>query len=380
MADEEGIPFPPIDEPVPVPPITPEPPSVTTPVEKKLTPTPPTQPAPPVAPEIPDVGSGGGGFPDILDLAALLLVLGILALLAYITNLTNFVLKLVWSTFGRRGSAPQLSQTQLGQPVSNLLAPYVQSRDAQLGSEFTQAGGIVARVGRAILAAEDAIGAAVDHFLPIENKVTTHAQQAAHVSNRVSHLEATGAVQHAQATFGQAQALQRAQGLDQRLTALETHITTLIDPELDQLKAQIPPLQKGATIAWDEIKKHNEALGAAGLALGVAGALAQLGGSWIRCESTQAIGEALCKSNDNLIKDLLSGLIDIAALLDLCALVTLLYDVAESGPVQGILKELTGGIEALLQCRGLAAYDPPTVPAAPLPPALIGYPALAPVM
>ena len=69
------------------------------------------------------------------------------------------------------GSAPQLSQTQLGQPVSSLLAPYVQSRDAQLGAEFTQAGGIVARVGRAILAAEDAIGAAVEHFLPLENQV-----------------------------------------------------------------------------------------------------------------------------------------------------------------------------------------------------------------
>jgi hypothetical protein len=350
MADEEGIPLPPLEAPEPVPPITPEPPTVTPPVEQTTAPAPPTTPAPPSEPEIPDVGSGGGGFPDLLDFAALLIVLGILALLAYMTGLANFILKLAWSAFGRGGSAPQISTVQFGQPVANQLAPYVTGLDAKLGADFMLQAGIVARVGRAILAAEETIYHVLVRLLPLEGQAANQERLSSHLSNRLSHQEAAQQAQQRQAALAKVQAQQRAHGLDQRLRALETHITTLIDPELDQLRHRIPELEKGATIAWDEIKSHSEALGLTGLTLGTAAALARLGGSWIRCDNAQEIGNQMCGPTGNSLARLLAGALPLLAFADVCAVIKGATALAESGAVQDSLGFGIDAVDSLLEC------------------------------
>ena len=339
----------------------------------------PAPPEAPVEPAEPDQGKSGGKF-DLIDLALMLVLLGIIALFVSLTGFFNWLIKQTLGRLFNAAGKPQLSEIQVGQSLSNTLGTQFAGLDAQFGIAFTELGQDIAGIGQAIYNAEQTLFQAVSKLANLEQS---------HVATRAKAVQQSGSadVQTTQATFGQAKTKQTAdQGLkvadatQQQFQALVKHITEIIDPELEALRHRIPQLEKGHESIWDEIARHSDALGIAGVTAGVAAGLAQLGGTWIRCENTKAIGESLCGSNGNLLKDLLSGLIDIAALLDLCALVTLLYDVAESGPVQDILKELTGGIEALLQCRGLAAYDPPTVPAAPLPPALIGYPALAPVM
>lgn len=310
---EIGIPAPPPVVPEPAPPISPEPPPEKPPVDDKGVVTPPIQPAPPVEPEIPPSGGGGGGFPDLLDLAALLLVLGIVAMLFYFTGLANFILRLVWSAFGRSDSAPQLNQQQLGQPVSNLLAPYVMKRDAQFGADFAQMGATVARVGRAILAAEETIFHAVQHFLPLEGAVANAGRQSAHLSGRVSRQEAAQAAQARTAAQAQVNSRLRADRLAERLTAVEAHVTALQQTQTRTVIPALANLEKTTGVAWDEIRKHGEELGAAGLALGVAAALGTLGAGWTRCDNNAQLGQAQCGLPRNLLKDLLAALTVVGA-------------------------------------------------------------------
>jgi hypothetical protein len=103
------------------------------------------------------------------------------------------------------------------------------------------------------------------------------------------------------------------------------------------------------------------------------------GGNWIECEANKLVGKALCRQGPRKLSNLINGLVDLAAILNICQLTTLLIDTAESGPVQDGLKLLTDGVDELVKCRGIAVYHPPGVRAPSLSPSLFAYAAVAPV-
>jgi len=373
--DGLGIPIQPPPEGTPTLPGITVPP-VTEPAQQTVAP--PSPPSTPVEPAVPDQGKAGGKF-DLIELALLLVLLGIIALFVSLTSFYNWLIR---NTLGRLFSAagsPQLSEVQVGQALSNYLGGQFANLDAQFGVAFTSLGEDVAQVGLAIKNAEETLFQAVAKLVNLEHSHTaTKTQQITTTERLKPTIERITRVEH---VAGTESAAQKAEALayQQQLHQLTEHVTNIIDPELKALRHLIPRLEHGHASLWDEISKHSEALGIAGLTAGVAAALAQLGGTWIRCENNQAIGESLCGNTGNLLKDLLAGLLDVSGLLALCPLVALLYETAESAPVQDLLKGLTDGLEGLLACRGIQAYDPPTVAAADLPPSLIGFAALAPV-
>ena len=377
MADEPiGIGTTPPDDTTPTLPGITVPPT-TEPVTQ--TEAPPAPPETPVEPAIPDQGKTGGTF-DLLDLAGLLLLLGIIALFVSLTGFFNWLIR---NTLGRLFNAagrPQVSSTAVGQAISNNLGQAFSGFDAQFGVVFQSLGEDVGQVGLALRNAEQTLFQAVSKLVTLEQSHTATKAQAETITVKEKPtIERVTTVEHKTKVKIEVDKVADP-AYQQELDRLTHHITDIIDPELEALRHLIPKLEHGHASLWDEVSKHSEALGIAGLVAGTAAALAQLGGTWIRCENNQAIGESLCGNTGNLLKDLLNGLLDIGGLLALCPLVALLYDTAESAPVQDLLGGVTDGLEALLACRGIAPYTPPSVEAADVSPSLIGFAALAPLV
>jgi hypothetical protein len=372
MPDGEFIPIEPVPqaiEPIPeLPPLpTPEP-------------RPPLVVVPPITEPLPPPTGVPEALPDLGLLSGLIVLLGLIALAVAIAEVLNWLARWALGPLFKRAGSPQMSTQTLTQPLSNALGKSYSKIDGNIGLSFLKIGEMTGRVGSAILAGEQAAYIAATKIGALSGVSTRHELTTSHALQQAKQARREAAQAAQQAELDRQAALQRAKGLDARLSALETHVTTLIEPEIDGLKHLIPNIEKGVAATWDELAKHGEALGIAGLTAGVAVALKKLGVKYIECEANQLLGKAACGAGPNAIKNLLEGLVGLGALLDLCALVGLLEDAAKTGPVQDILKTLVLGGEDLLKCRGVKSYTPSPVDAPSLSPTVFAYAKLAPVV
>jgi hypothetical protein len=319
------------------------------------------------APELSDA------VPLLARLALLIVALGLLEGMSAITNFINWAIREALGPFGFLAGIVQFSLDQVLQPFSNYLSEAEGAIDNEIAISFHKIAQIWITAGKTLL------GLATSTFQLGER---LGADLAAHTGTQVIVEKITGAEKVVDRTINHyetkvekiiEQAPRVEHVITQGATVTVHEITHLIEPELEALRDRIGKLEKGAAILWDEAKEAGEGFGISALTAATAAGLAGLGGSWIECEASQLFGRGICNIGPNAIRNLLSGLIDLAALLNLCTLLTLMYETAESSEVQGLLATFTGGIEALINCRGVdtsAAF--PIVPLS-LPPSLYPY-------
>lgn len=288
------------------------------PVEPSLTPVGHAQPQPEPEPEPGPVGPTlvppvtPGPAADISKLALWLIILGLIAAAAALIQAFNNLFKWFLGPLFKRAGSPTLSAQQFTQTLSNALGASYQSIDADVamilqrlndtaGRSATVA---VATAGLALQIAER-VGRLEGHSTGQDQQQAKTATQAAQAAQEAA-LAAQAAKTLSKGTAAALGALRASQ------SAETTHVTHLIEPEIDGLKARIHELERGAESAWDLLKQHEDALGVAGLAAGVATGLAQLGSSWIRCDANAALGKANCGLPKNLLNDLLAALAVVA--------------------------------------------------------------------
>ena len=339
-------------------------------------PTPTPAPQPPTAPEgEPDTTA----LPELSKLALLLLVLAFIAVAKAFTDFLNWLFRSMlgplWPRTGRR----QLDSKVVTQSLSNSLGNFAKGVDSELGVSFTRMAETAGLVGTFIFAVAELVHQLARKIARLEG--ATAGVQAGQSAIRQSQRAQKAQQKAAQAQLAQQQASTAASthSLQQQVDHLTHHITHVLEPELDGLRHAIPQLQKGAADTLDELKQHSEALGLAAMTATVATAMGRLGASWTRCEANQLVGKELCNTGPDKLRHLFEGLFDIAAILDLCSLVTLLVDVAESDPVQLAIGTLASSTEALIQCRNLKLKKPLRAGKPSLSPTLTPYAALAPV-
>jgi hypothetical protein len=320
---------------------------------------PPTEAPPPELPTpLPPSRTVPEALPDLIVLAGIIAALGLVSIIAALAHFLSWLIRFVLGPLWTRVGSPTITTQKLAQPLSNALGTYYTNADQNIGLSFNKLAGMTSQVGQAILAVEYSVFAVATRAAALTGHTSAHAPKT-NVALQTARQARTAAAQTAlQLRLDHQAALDRAKGLDARLQALETHVTTLIQPELDGLRHLIPNLEKGVTTAWDEIVKHGEALGLAAMTATTATALARLGAGYVACEANQLLGQATCRQGPNRVKQLLEGLFDIAALLDLCQLVNLIATAAESPEVTSVFTTLTGGIQDLIDCRGIALAAP----------------------
>lgn len=327
------------------------PPKVTEPPPPEAVPPPITEPLPPPS-GVPEA------LPGLPILAGLIVILGLILLVTALSNFSNWLIRSMFGPLWTKVGSPQLNTQKLAQPLSNALGAAYAKLDPDIGLSFNKLGQMTGRTGSALLAGEQVALALAIKLGALQGYSEHHSVKTAAALGQARLALRQSAQAAQQAELDREAAQERAKGLDGRLAALETHITTLIEPELEGLRDRLPSLEHGVTTAWDEIAKHGEALGIGALTASTAVALAKLGAGWVECEANQLIGKAACRSGPNAIKNLLEGLFDIAALLDLCQLVSLIATAAESSEVTAVFTTLTGGIQDLIDCRGIVLAKP----------------------
>lgn len=302
--------------------------------------------------------SAGGTGPDLWTVVMLLVALGLLTLMKSITDFLNWLGGQVPGLPGGGGGGGKLSPAKATQAMSNYLGSQVSGIDAYMGSALHTEAIMVRRVGSIILRA-----AQVTHQLAMSlNRIESGSATARHATQQAQHranqAQQTANIVATQTATEASRAKQSEGQLQHHIATVQQSQTHLIEPELDALKDRIPKLEKGIADAFDLLKQHEEALGIGAITAATGIALGRIGGGWIACETNQLLGNALCRNGSNQLRHLLEGALDIAALLDLCQLVGLLVDVAESSAVQDVIGTLADGIETLIQCRGLKLAVP----------------------
>jgi hypothetical protein len=352
-----GIPLPPLTPESPplapkitAPPVRPKPPPAPGPIVEPA-PIPVPAPAPP-GPSVPEA------VPDLGKMSGLIVLLGLLALLVALTEMLNWAFKVALYPFTRGRAAPQFTPKTLGQGISSTLGNWEAKIDADIGLSFHKLAEMVDRGVADVGLVTKLVQTLAARLVALEGTSprVAHAAQAAAAAAAAAQTTATHASAAAATTAAHSGRVEG--GLQGQIDALTHHVTHLIEPELDTLRSAIPALEHGASTAWDEIVKHERLLGEAAMAAAVAAGLSRIGAGWVACEANQLLGQATCRRGPNAVKNLLEGLIDIAVILDLCQIVGLLVDVAESQAVTDVLTTLTSGIQELIQCRGIALAKP----------------------
>lgn len=347
-----GTPTPPVGTPITPQPIEPVPLAPSPPV------TPPTEPiSEPLAPVEPEPGVPQT-LPELGKLALLILILAFIALAKAFTDFLNWLFQRVLGPLFPKTSGTPLDPTEVTQSLSNALGATAQSIDGEIGASFSKMAQTTNRVGSTIVAVASSVYTVAAGLARLEASSGEAGKAAATASASAAQAQLT-------ATHAAAAAAVTAKALPHAIEAVQTqnreaitHITHVIEPELDALRSRIHELEKGATSSWDLLTQHGEALGIDAMTATAGIALAKLGGSWIECEAAKMLGKAACSSGAGTIKNLLEGLLDIGALFELCELTKLLETAADASPVQDLLHELIGGIDDLIKCRQLTLKTP----------------------
>lgn len=311
----------------------------------------PPKPAPPLTPQEPEAEPNAGGLTDLPILAILLIALALALIASYFTDFLNWLFRTVLGPFSGGRATKTLDPTVTTQALSNAMGRAVAGIDKQMGVSFTKLSQTTGRLASTLTAIGEAIYQLAGAISGIEHNTTGIRQGQAAIRADVRRIDR--AADRAEATI---QAVQKHEAADShavhaQLTQLQHHVSHVIEPELDALRGRIPKLERGATVAWDEIKKHDELLGIGAMTGTVALALGRLGGSWIRCETNQELGKANCRSgNNDLIRKLLAGTIDVLALSDICDLSAAMVATAQT--LRPGLEAFVSAENALIGCHG----------------------------
>jgi hypothetical protein len=358
---------------IPTPP-TPEPP-VITPTPPPVVPEPPPVPVPPtdvIGPQSP------GGLPELGILATLLLILALIALGSALNEFFNWLFRRMLNPFSRFGKPPTNTAPQFTQKLSNALGNAYVGIEGEIGASFTKLATLEGRRSHIIVKAASVVHQIAQRIARLEGytQATNAAQQQAKQDTAAAAAQAARAGALAAQT---ATALTHEHGsVTARLTALEQHVTHLIEPELEALRDRIPKLEHGATVAWDEIVKHEALLGEAAVTALVAGGISRIGADWIKCEANNLLGKAACRKGPDLFRKLLTGALDVLALSQLCRILGVMAATANSAVIKDAIHYFTRGVTELIKCRGVSMAQPLTLPPVALAPAT-PFAALAPV-
>ncbi len=363
MADELSIPdvapIPDFERPIgqPNPPVVTGPKIEITPLVPS--PQPLRQPAPPAKPP-----ATQGGLTDFWLFVMIFVAFGLAALANALTDFLNWLRLALLGPILRSRTPPKLDPAQVTQALTAPLGEAIQTADPAVGGSFAQLGSLAAEVGHEIAANAQVAAQTAEHLSVLDGSQTGLKRTVGHTATQTRQAVVT---------------LQRQQhASDVRQTAQIQHVTHLIEPELEALRHEIPQLRKGLTTAWTEIRKHEELLGAAGMAAGVGGALTAIGASWIECEANKILGKAACGKGPNFWRKLLGGALDVFGVAELCLLTKSISAFLDSGFVQSALRAFTVGINDLIVCQGNARPKPLAIPAPSLGP-LTAWATLAPV-
>lgn len=337
------IPTPP-HPPVPEPPVVPGPPA----------PEPPAPPAPLPVPE-PDLGEG---LPDSGLLALLLVALGLAALAKALSDFFNWLTRKTLGRLWRSAGSPTLTPEDVAQPLTNAVGQQLAGVDAQLGVSFTKLAQLVTQAGSWIKTEAQLVWTLANRQAGVEGAVSAATARTNALSHSTAAAAATASAAATAAASAKTAAATAEQGLQGEIHALTTHITTVIEPELDQLRHAIPELHKGVATVWDEVTKHSEALGIAGLTAGVLTALGRVGAGWIECDSTSAVGTAICGTPANIWRKLLHGALDILGIAELCTMVGLIAEAGRNPVILDALGAFSSGVEDLAKCTGATMHGP----------------------
>lgn len=272
-------------------------------------------PAPPLTEPLPAPPGAPEALPDIVNLGMLVLILALIALASALNDFLNWLFGFVLRPFTRGRAVTQPTTFQFTQKLSNVLGTAYSKIDADIGFSFFKLAGLTARFSSAIVAGEQAAYTAATRIAALSGATRSHSLTAGNALQQAQQARQAAAQAQAATLAAQAGAQERAKSIDARLAALETHVTTLIEPELNGLRHLIPELEHGVTTALDGIKQHGEALGIAGVTAATAVALSRLGAGWVSCEANKVLGEAACRSGPQNMQNLLSLLTGAGALL-----------------------------------------------------------------
>lgn len=324
-------------------------------------PAPPVDTPPPESPTDP-----GESIPSLDSLSWLIVLLGLVALATVLVEAFNNLVRWIMGPLWRRAGSKQATPLQFTQWLSNALGSQYSSLENELGQSFTKLGDAVTGVGGAILQAERVAYQTAVRVRAIGGAAAGAGAQSSTATRTANKAATDAAAAAAAATAAGASSRAAEARLAAELKVETTYRTTVIEPELEQLRHRIGSLEKGAVVLWNEVAEHSEALGLDGLTAGVASALGRLGGGWIRCETNQLVGRELCQSDSDLIRQLLNGLLDAMVIADLCAIVSVVGDGAQLAG--DFLDFAAGSAAGLIACQSsdraadlpVAWYAPPT--------------------
>lgn len=137
------------------------------------------------------------------------------------------------------------------------------------------------------------------------------------------------------------------------LKRLEHEAEVVIPRDIGELRARTRALDDEYTRLYKWIRTHPWTATTTAFAGAVAVALQRLGGSWIRCDNWRNIGRSVCGIPEGLISELLSGVLDVLVLTDLCELVAGMSQVAKLFEPE--LDAFVNVASGLVGCHGATA-------------------------
>ena len=137
------------------------------------------------------------------------------------------------------------------------------------------------------------------------------------------------------------------------LKRLEHEAEVVIPRDIGELRARTKALDREYERLYRWIRTHPWTAATTAFTGAVAVALARLGGSWIRCDNWKGIGRSVCGLPGSLISELLSGVLDVLVLTDLCELVAGMSQVAQAFVPE--IDAIVGTASGLIGCHGTTA-------------------------
>jgi hypothetical protein len=290
-------------------------------------------------------------LPGLDKLALIILVLGLILLADAITSFLNWMLRAAWPGSGSR--AKQIKPVAATKALGTYLGTFAGNFDPEVGTNFTQMATSTGLLSRTLVA----LATRLYHVAEAVARLQLQAASNVDTTNALRHrLQSQGATQVETVRELQRQ-IDREQAAEQqtqrRLHALERHVTTILEPELERLRKQIPELKQGQATTVKRVAQHDTMLGLDAMVATVAMAMAKLGTTWTRCDTNRQLGENVCRDSDGLLKALLANALPILAAGDLCGMAAVLEGTLKL--LQPAMLSFVSVENALIGCHGNVA-------------------------
>ena len=253
-------------------------------------------------------------LPPLMDLMGCVVALGLVRAGKGLVDYTRWAVgsSLVGEIPGASWLLDKTVQTPL-QELSNAMGSWEQGLDHEIGVSFHRLAQVVEMLARFVERAyHDDQGLGIWLRGVADNVASGHAE--ADLVRDVA--EAADSIGHHAVSYA-ATVDEELHGIDEtlrdRLDGVEKTLRDAVAGSIGAIEREVGDLKQQAGDAWELLRRHEKALGRAGITAGVGVALGELGGSWIRCDSNQALGKAHCGLPKNLLSDLLAAVAVVAA-------------------------------------------------------------------